>query len=45
MFDEYNECEEGYERALWMLYAIEDDVLQAGNPYVEQDRKTISNCG
>lgn len=42
-FDRYNECVEEYDRALWMLYSIEDDVVQAGNPYVEQDRKTISN--
>ncbi|KAF8337034.1 kinase-like domain-containing protein [Cantharellus anzutake] len=43
IFDRHKECEEEYERALWMLYAIEDDVVQAENPYVEQDKKTISN--
>ncbi|KAF8314499.1 hypothetical protein DL93DRAFT_2058245, partial [Clavulina sp. PMI_390] len=37
-------CEEEYERALWMLYAIQDDVVQSGNPYAEQDRDTITNC-
>lgn len=38
------QCEEEYEKALWMLYAIQDDVLQSGNPYAEQDRETISSC-
>ncbi|KAF9515058.1 hypothetical protein BS47DRAFT_1391977 [Hydnum rufescens UP504] len=41
--ENFRQCEEEYEKALWMLYAIQDDVLQAGNPYAEQDRKTISN--
>jgi len=31
-----------YERALWMLCAIADDVIQEGNPYREQDVKTIN---
>lgn len=38
------QCEAEYERAMWMLYAISDDVLQEGNPYAEQDRKTIEGC-
>lgn len=38
------QCAEEYDRALWMLYAIEDDVLQAGNPYADQDRETITSC-
>ena len=33
-----------YERALWMLYAISDDVIQEGNPYRDQDVKTIDTC-
>lgn len=33
-----------YERALWMLYAISDDVIQEGNPYSKQDVETIGGC-
>jgi len=40
--DNAHECERDYEIALWMLRAISDDVMQEGNPYVEQDRKTIN---
>lgn len=43
--ENFRQCEEEYQRALWMLYAIQDDVLQFDNPYAEQDRETISNCG
>jgi hypothetical protein len=42
--DNYAQIESEYERALWMLYAIADDVIQEGNPYSEQDVKTISGC-
>jgi serine/threonine-protein kinase ULK/ATG1 len=38
------QCAEEYERALWMLSAIADDVLQEGNPYADQDRETIVSC-
>jgi len=41
--ENFRQCEEEYQRALWMLYAIQDDVLQFDNPYAEQDRETISN--
>ncbi|KAG8988763.1 Serine/threonine-protein kinase [Tulasnella sp. 427] len=36
--------EREYERALWMLYAISDDVIQDGNPYRDQDVATIDTC-
>ncbi|KAG8904296.1 Serine/threonine-protein kinase [Tulasnella sp. 403] len=31
-----------YERALWMLYAIADDVIQEENPFRDQDVATIT---
>ncbi|KAG8932460.1 Serine/threonine-protein kinase [Tulasnella sp. 418] len=40
--DNYAQIEKEYERALWMLYAIADDVLQEGNPYRNQDIQTIN---
>ncbi|EGO01284.1 hypothetical protein SERLA73DRAFT_179431 [Serpula lacrymans var. lacrymans S7.3] len=36
-----DECEKLYEESLWCLYALQDD-LQAGNPFMEEDRNTIS---
>jgi len=42
--ENYAQIESEYERALWMLYAISDDVIQEGNPYSEQDVQTISGC-
>ncbi|KZT63522.1 hypothetical protein DAEQUDRAFT_680232 [Daedalea quercina L-15889] len=37
-----DECEKLYEEALWCLYALQDDLLQKDNPYIEEDRETIS---
>ena len=33
-----------YEKALWMMYAIADDMIQEGNPFSEQDVETIGGC-
>ncbi|KAI0062486.1 kinase-like protein [Artomyces pyxidatus] len=37
-----DECEKLYEESLWCLYALQDDLLQKGNPFMEEDRDTIS---
>jgi len=39
-----DECEKLYEASLWCLYALQDDLLQKGNPFMEEDRETISTC-
>lgn len=39
-----DECEKLYEEALWCLYALQDDLLQKDNPYIKEDRDTISTC-
>ncbi|KAI0643789.1 Pkinase-domain-containing protein [Trametes meyenii] len=39
-----DECEKLYEESLWCLYALQDDLLQADNPFLEEDRSTISTC-
>ncbi|KAF9042747.1 kinase-like protein [Hymenopellis radicata] len=39
-----DECEKLYEESLWCLYALEDDLLQTENPYMEEDRETIATC-
>ena len=39
-----DECEKLYEEALWCLYALQDDLLQKDNPYIDEDRETISTC-
>jgi len=36
-------CEQLYEESLWLLYALQDDVMQAGNPFREEDKVTISS--
>ncbi|CAK5278630.1 unnamed protein product [Mycena citricolor] len=36
-----DECEKLYEESLWCLYALQDDLLQTGNPFMEEDRTTI----
>lgn len=36
-----DECEKLYEESLWCLYALQDDLLQTGNPYMDEDRETI----
>ncbi|KAG9075260.1 Serine/threonine-protein kinase [Ceratobasidium sp. UAMH 11750] len=41
LLEDYSTCERDYETALWLLYAIYDDIMQEGNPYKEQDRQTI----
>lgn len=38
------ECEQLYEESLWCLYALQDDIMQVGNPYRDEDKVTISNC-
>ena len=39
-----DECEKLYEESLWCLYALQDDLLQTENPFVEEDRNTIATC-
>ncbi|KAH9927969.1 kinase-like protein [Epithele typhae] len=36
------ECELLYEESLWCLYTLRDDLLPVDNPYLEEDRNTIS---
>ncbi|TFK28311.1 other/ULK/ULK protein kinase [Coprinopsis marcescibilis] len=36
-----DECEKLYEESLWCLYALQDDLLQAGNPFMAEDKETI----
>lgn len=42
--DASDECEKLYEESLWCLYALQDDLLQSGNPFAEEDRNTIATC-
>lgn len=37
-----DECEKLYEESLWCLYALQDDLLQSGNPFMDEDRETIA---
>ncbi|KAL0573419.1 Serine/threonine-protein kinase [Marasmius crinis-equi] len=37
-----DECEKLYEESLWCLYALQDDLLQTGNPFMEEDHATIA---
>ncbi|KAL5520781.1 ATG1 [Sanghuangporus sanghuang] len=37
-----NGCAALYEESLWCLYALQDDLLQSGNPFQEEDKVTIS---
>ncbi|KAF8665052.1 hypothetical protein AX16_000664 [Volvariella volvacea WC 439] len=37
-----DECIKLYDESLWCLYALQDDILQAGNPFMEEDRETIA---
>ncbi|KAG6829718.1 hypothetical protein H0H87_010424 [Tephrocybe sp. NHM501043] len=37
-----DECEKLYEESLWCLYALQDDLLQVGNPFMDEDRETIA---
>ncbi|TRM70384.1 kinase-like domain-containing protein [Schizophyllum amplum] len=37
-----DECEKLYEESLWCLYALQEDLLQTGNPFMEEDRETIA---
>ncbi|KAI0708695.1 kinase-like protein [Earliella scabrosa] len=37
-----DECEKLYEESLWCLYALRDDLLQKDNPFLDEDRNTIS---
>jgi hypothetical protein len=39
-----DECEKLYEESLWCLYALQEDLLQTGNPFMEEDRETIATC-
>ncbi|OBZ76318.1 Serine/threonine-protein kinase ATG1 [Grifola frondosa] len=39
-----DECEKLYEESLWCLYALQDDLLQTDNPFMEEDHTTISMC-
>lgn len=38
------ECEQLYEESLWCLSALQDDIMQTGNPFQEEDKATIANC-
>lgn len=33
-----------YEESLWCLYALQDELMQAGNPFREEDKVTIETC-
>lgn len=37
-----DECEKLYEESLWCLYALQDDLLQEDNPFLQEDRATIA---
>ncbi|KAI0089392.1 kinase-like protein [Irpex rosettiformis] len=37
-----DECEKLYEESLWCLYALQDDLLQTDNPFMDEDRTTIA---
>ncbi|OSD00427.1 kinase-like protein [Trametes coccinea BRFM310] len=37
-----DECEKLYEESLWCLYALQDDLLQTDNPFIDEDRNTIA---
>ena len=39
-----DECAKLYEESLWCLYALQDDLLQTGNPFMDEDRETIATC-
>lgn len=39
-----DECEKLYEESLWCLYALQDNLLQADNPFMDEDRNTIATC-
>lgn len=39
-----DECEKLYEESLWCLYALQDDLLQDDNPFLQEDRATIATC-
>ncbi|KAG6840395.1 hypothetical protein C0991_006990 [Blastosporella zonata] len=39
-----DECEKLYEESLWCLYALQDDLLQRNNPFMDEDRETIATC-
>jgi serine/threonine-protein kinase ULK/ATG1 len=39
-----DECEKLYEESLWCLYALQDDLLQDDNPFLQEDRETIATC-
>ena len=39
-----DECGKLYEESLWCLYALQDDLLQTGNPFMDEDRETIATC-
>jgi serine/threonine-protein kinase ULK/ATG1 len=40
-----DECEKLYKESLWCLYALQDDLLQEDNPFLQEDRETITTCG
>ncbi|KZT25995.1 kinase-like protein [Neolentinus lepideus HHB14362 ss-1] len=37
-----DECKQLYEESIWLLYTLQDDLLQTGNPFVEEDRATVA---
>ena len=39
-----DECEKLYEESLWCLYALQDDLLQEDNPFLQEDLATIATC-
>ena len=42
--DSPDECEKLYEQSLWCLYALQDELLQVDNPFMDEDRNTITTC-
>ena len=39
-----DECAKLYEESLWFLYTLQDDLLQTGNPLMDEDREMIVTC-
>jgi len=37
-----DECGKLYAESLWCLYALQDDLLQEDNPFLQEDRETIA---
>lgn len=38
------DCIAMYEESLWCLFALQDELMQAGNPFRDEDKVTIETC-